>query len=372
MTRSLFRLIVAALLIGLSATQGPPGPPASGDSSIQAGNGPPPRSGDAPPGGDPRGERRETGGGGGPPGGGPPGGGPPGAEGHGGPPGEGGGPPGGGHERGPFAYKPSFSAAVGFAILYLILSLVTFKQLFAYKTWYFMLLPQAALGGFVGSVVRALIVAAPKAAGMSAMMAQMIAWQLPPSLLGIVAIFTFTRVVWWACPDERRTRRVLGVPPRHMSLCWSGLFVVPDMAKGIVGNFSRPKEGERPDPAGLLNRVQSGLWALQFFLFAAWMLWALRFMVISRRWPTAVDAAEKRWRQLGWATVSVGVLLSVCCLLNCQIRVLIYGSGGSCTARFNSTPCTTRSRLSRRTNGRSGWRSMFLSSVSCCVGVGLI
>jgi hypothetical protein len=252
----------------------------------------------------------------------PPGGGPPGA---GGPPGEGGAPQGqaGGHggppgaggpaglEHGPFAYKPSFSAAAGFSILYLILSLITTKQLFTYKTWYFMLLPQAAIGGLVGSIARGFMVAAPKAAGMTTMMAQAIAWQLPPSLLGIVAIFTFTRVVWWSCPDERRTRRVLGVPPRHMSVCWGGLFVVPDMAKGIVGNFARPKEGERPDPAALLNRVQSGCWALQFFLFAAWMTWALRYMVISRRWPTPVDAAEKRWRQLGWATVTVGVLLSV-------------------------------------------------------------
>jgi hypothetical protein len=334
MARSLFRLIIAALLIGLSVTQDPTGPPPLGDSSIQRGNGPPSRDGDAPPAGDPRGERRGTGGGGGggggPPGGGGPRGGPPSAEGQeggGGPPGEGGapegkqegghggGPPGaggGGHERGPFAYKASFSAPVGFSILYLILSIITLKQLFGYKTWYFMLLPQAAIGGLVGSVVRALIVAAPKAAGMTGMMAQAIAWQLPPSLLGIVVIFTFTRVVWWACPDERRTRRVLGVPPRHISMCWCGMFVVPDMAKGIVGNFSRPKEGERPDPAAMLNRVQSGCWVLQFFILSAWTLWALRFMVISRRWPTTVDAAEKRWWELGWATVSAGVLLSVC------------------------------------------------------------
>jgi hypothetical protein len=195
--------------------------------------------------------------------------------------------------------------------MYLIFSLITIKQIFTYKTWYFMLLPQAALGGLIGSALRTLIVAAPKAAGMTGMMVQMITWGLAPSLLGIVAIFTFTRVVWWACPDERRTRGVLGVPPRHISLCWSSLFVVPDMAKGVVGNFAKPKEGERPDPTALLNRVQSGCWALQFFVFTAWMLWAVRFMVISRGWPTTVDAAEKRWRRLGWATVAVGVLLSV-------------------------------------------------------------
>ena len=221
------------------------------------------------------------------------------------------GPPGGKESHSPFMYQPSFSIAVGAAIIFIISTTITTVQLFSYKTWYFALILQAAVVDVVASVARCHAVLNPKSMG--AYIIQMMGYQIAPSMLGISIFFTFTRVIWWVTPNDKRSRRVLWFPIHKISFCWTLLFALPDIGKGIAGNIGKPAEGKMPNPASIGSRIQQICLAVGFFVAALWTLWAIRFMRMSRKWIINGEAEDKDWRKLGWACVGSGVLLTVSC-----------------------------------------------------------
>jgi hypothetical protein len=236
--------------------------------------------------------------------------------------GMGGGAP-GGKPKSPFIYMPSFSMAVAAAVGYAVISFITLVQCFKHKTWFFLLVPQAALADLVGAVARSHAVLHPKA--MIFFIIQQMTFGMIPSLLGIMTIMTFTRVIWWITPDDNRNKSTLKSPPHAISLLWAGVSVIPDMIKGVASFLGKPKgemkemkpdvkpdPKDMPNPGSLYNRMQSICLIVQFFVFLCWTLWALRFMLMSRRWLMSGEVIEKRGRRLGWVCVAVGVLISVC------------------------------------------------------------
>jgi hypothetical protein len=223
----------------------------------------------------------------------------------------GGGPPGaaGGAAYSLWTFTPSFSAAVGATVFYLIVSVATSVQLVQYRNWYLQLVPNAAIACAVAAALR--VHAALHPSVQIAYIIQQMIFQIVPTLLAVMTVVTFSRVVWWVTPDEKRNRRALGLPPHTLSAVWAGMLFFPDVFKAVAGTLGKPKPHSAPDPAFLLNRVQSVAWIVQFFVIASWTMWALRFMAKSRKWLIAVDAMEMRWRKLGWTCVACGVLLSV-------------------------------------------------------------
>jgi hypothetical protein len=178
-----------------------------------------------------------------------------------------------------------------------------------YRNWHLQLVPKAALAAVVASTVRVHAVLHPSQ--QLAYLVQQTIFQAVPTLLGVATVVTFSRLVWWVAPDDKRNRSTLGLPPALLSTVWAGMLFVPDVVKAVGGLLGRPKPGAAPNPASLLNRAQSVAWLAQFFFIAGWALWALRFMGMSRRWLIGVDAVEARWRRLGWTCVACGALLSV-------------------------------------------------------------
>lgn len=241
---------------------------------------------------------------------------PPGA---GGPPGEAAGgaappsmPPGMEKPKSPFIYIPSFSMAVAGSVAYLIISYVTLMQVFRYKSWYFFLVPQAALMDAVGTIARTHATLHLSMKPGTEFIMQMMLLSAIPSLVGIINIMSFTRVIWWMTPDEKRTKQVLKVAPNVMSLFWAGFAVIPDMAKAPASILGKPKgHDERPNPTSIWERITSVCLVVQFFAFFCWTLWAVRYMLISRRWMMSGDVIEKRGRRLGWACVVAGVFVCV-------------------------------------------------------------
>jgi hypothetical protein len=208
-------------------------------------------------------------------------------------------------------YQPSFSISVGAAIVFIISTAVTTAQLFAYKTWYFALILQAAIIDVVASAARCHAVLNPQSK--TAFIIQMMGFQIAPSMVGIVIFFTFTRVIWWVTPNDKRTRKVIGFPVHLISFCWTLLFALPDVVKAVASNVNKPPEGKPPNPTSMGNRIQQICLAVNFFVIALWTLWAIRFMRMSRRWVISGEAEDKDWRALGWACIGGGVLLSVSC-----------------------------------------------------------
>jgi hypothetical protein len=236
---------------------------------------------------------------------------------------EGGGPPGahgggaeaaGGNDgekpKSPFMYMPSFSMAVVSVVGYSIIAAVALVQACKNRSWYFLIVPQGAIVDMVGGVARCIAVMDPKV--MVAFMVQTMVFNMIPTLLGIGVIMTFTRVIWWITPNEKRNKSVLKTPPHALSLIWASAFAIPDMVKAVASFLGKPKgHNERPNPTSMFNRIQSVSLVVQFFAIACWTLWALRYMHISKYWLMSGEVIEKKGRKLGWVCFFAGCLVSV-------------------------------------------------------------
>jgi hypothetical protein len=209
----------------------------------------------------------------------------------------------------PFMYTPSFSIAVAAAMVFVISCTTTTVQVFHNKTWYFLLLLQAALADVVAAVARCYSILNTKS--MIAFAIQMMGFKIAPSLLAISIIFTFTRIIWWVTPNEKRSRKVLLFPVHKISFFWTLFFAIPDGTKGILSQLSRPGPGKRPNPTSVFNRIQQICLTAQFFVMVLWTLWATRLMRMSRKWVISGEAEDKNWRALGWACIAASTILSV-------------------------------------------------------------
>ncbi|TID19752.1 RTA1-domain-containing protein [Venturia nashicola] len=208
----------------------------------------------------------------------------------------------------PFGGSASFSMASTAAVLYLLAFFSSTFQMIKYKTWYFNLIPQAALMASIGQVARLHSIVTVKETGSTgpyviSMMMSMIA----PSLVIFGNIFTFTRIMWWVTPNDKRNSATLMSPPRQMSMLWGFAVMIPDLVKMVGQRAIHP---ENPmDPTSL--RVQTIGQQVQFVALVGFFIMTLRFMIISNKWLIHGECVEKRWRSLGWVTVCIAGLMAV-------------------------------------------------------------
>ncbi|QDS69965.1 hypothetical protein FKW77_002815 [Venturia effusa] len=228
------------------------------------------------------------------------------------PPGAPGGPP---IDKNPAHHNPyaafggaSFSMAATAAVLYLLTFFAHTFQMFKHKTWYLNLVPQSALMASIGQIARLHSIVTVKQTGSTGpYIVSMFMSMIAPSMLIFGNIFTFTRIMWWVTPNDKRNAATLMSPPRYMSLCWGFALTIPDIVKMIGQRAIHP---ENPmDPTSL--RVQTIGQQVQFVVMVAFFVMTLRFMIISKRWLIHGECEEKRWRTLGWVTVSIAGLMAV-------------------------------------------------------------
>jgi hypothetical protein len=194
------------------------------------------------------------------------------------------------------------------SVIFFLSFVVTTIQFFKYKAWYLMLLPQAVLVSCIGCIARTHVILNPKA--QTAFIIQHMMFGMVPSLLGIMIMMTFTRVVWLVTPNSLRNRKNIGLPIHHISLLWALGFVMADITKAVASNVGKPNGHEKPNPGSLSNRIQQICLVIQFFFIIAWTSWAALFMRKSRNWPQPTDGVAPGVRAIGWAGVVTGVLIT--------------------------------------------------------------
>lgn len=95
------------------------------------------------------------------------------------------------------------------------------------------------------------------------------------------------------------------MPPRQNSICWGFAIVIPDFLK-MVGE----KAFKQGDITGA--RIHTIGQMVQTLALTMFFIMTLRFMIKSRRWLIHGQCEEKNWSALGWATVSVSGIMTVC------------------------------------------------------------
>lgn len=90
-------------------------------------------------------------------------------------------------------------------------------------------------------------------------------------------------------------------------MCWGFATMIPDIAKMVGQRAINPSNPM--DPTSL--RVQTVGQQIQFLAVMGFFIVSLRFMVISKRWMIHGECEEKRWRSLGWVTVTIAGLMAV-------------------------------------------------------------
>jgi hypothetical protein len=210
-----------------------------------------------------------------------------------------------------FAYEPSIIMAVFAGLGYAILGGLTLQKFILFKTWYFMLVPQAGIASVIGACAR-LYQALIKTRSATVLITQNVAFGVVASLLGMMAIMTFTRFIWWTAPVEKRQKRVLLMPVNWISFIWVTLVWIPDLTRGVAAQLGKPKhKGEKVDAQSLYTQIQTGAIAITFAAYAFWTLWAMLYMYRSRGWLVNEEVAFKKGRNLGWICIAAGILVTV-------------------------------------------------------------
>lgn len=124
------------------------------------------------------------------------------------------------------------------------------------------------------------------------------------TVTSIGIIFTYTRVMFWVTPDDKRNFQTLWSPPMWTSFLWGFLLFIGDASKTVAQNAL-----ERTDP--LSSMVQLIAQIYQFFVLSGFTFLTYRFMMMSRRWLIHGECEEKDWRRLGWTVVLAAATMAV-------------------------------------------------------------
>lgn len=190
---------------------------------------------------------------------------------------------------------------------FLIISIIIHVQIFKSKAWFIMVAAHASLMAVVVCMLRLHASLHPKE--QQAYIIYMTISGIVGALLAVLIIMTFTRIIWLVTPNDKRTFKELGVPPRAMSLFWGGLLIITDMIKIIAQTMGKPKDPHaKPDPKSSFARTQTIAIILQFFVVVGFTIWTLSFMMRSRRWILHPEVHNRNWRTLGWSCVAMSLL----------------------------------------------------------------
>jgi hypothetical protein len=200
---------------------------------------------------------------------------------------------------------PSFSMAIVGSMAFVISSVIHMIQIVKTRSWFFLPLAQAPLIVAASLIARTLSVLTLPTTGATG---PFIVFQLLDMASGTITsigiIFTYTRVMFWVTPDDKRNFSTLWSPPMWTSFTWGLLLSFGDAAKTIAQLLI-----ERTNP--LSSRIQTIATVYQFFVISGFAFTAYRFMMISRRWLIHGECETKDWRKLGWTIVWAATTIAV-------------------------------------------------------------
>jgi len=125
---------------------------------------------------------------------------------------------------------------------------------------------------------------------------------VPGSITAIATIFTFTRLMWWVTPNDKRNMQQIGLPVKWVSAIWAGMSIGCDIAKGL---------GMNVHTISFASKIQLIGMVVQVFVFAGFAIFASRFMIRAQRWAVNGNAESKSWEKLGWTIVAAMTVLTV-------------------------------------------------------------
>jgi hypothetical protein len=151
------------------------------------------------------------------------------------------------------------------------------------------------------------------------------------TIASLGTIFTYTRVVWWVTPDDKRNFQTLLSPPGWTSIMWGLLLFIGDATKTVAQNVLK-----QTDPISLKIQITAQIY--QFFVLSAFAFTTYRFMTMSKRWVVHGECEEKNWRKLGW-TVVLCASISAVSSLSADSSVFADNIAGSPNFHHSSTGC---------------------------------
>jgi hypothetical protein len=141
---------------------------------------------------------------------------------------------------------------------------------------------------------------------------------LAPSLIAAACYATFSRIIWWVTPQERRQIRLLWCPLQFVAPISIGLVLIASLftliGAGIAATTYLKESLLEKLPQEGLALLQMGL-ILQLVGLLTFSSIAIQFMLVSRHWmdisPPSAAHLRVGWRGLGWTVITAILLLTV-------------------------------------------------------------
>ncbi|KAK9365304.1 RTA1 like protein-domain-containing protein [Lipomyces kononenkoae] len=183
-----------------------------------------------------------------------------------------------------YAYTPSHTAALVFAILFSITNAATVAQWIRYRAWVWLVMVVAGFMESLGYIVRTVSTKNPDKKGL--FVAQFCLIVLAPVLMAAACYVIFGRIVYRVVPVESRTTKFLWVPPGFITT----IFVTCDIVALLLQlGGAVLVSGTQPTQSNVQQRIQTGKnialagLAIQIACFGFFSIIALRFHFISKQ-----------------------------------------------------------------------------------------
>lgn len=124
------------------------------------------------------------------------------------------------------------------------------------------------------------------------------------SVTNMGIIFTYTRLMFWVTPEDKRNMQTLWSPPMWTSFTWAFLLFIGDASKTAAQTAL-----DRMSPPAIL--IQQIAFTYLLFVLGGFTFLTYRFMRMSKRWVIHGECEAKDWRRLGWTIVASAAIMTV-------------------------------------------------------------
>ena len=212
-----------------------------------------------------------------------------------------------------FGYNASMPMAWIGGVVTSLLFLVHLFQVFHYRGYYLYLFILGIVLEVLGYWIRVLAIREPNNVGAVAMSYMFIT--IAPSFIAATCYMTYSRIIYWVCPEEKRTLRDTGVPVGWITTIFISLdltgFAIACMGVFVyIANTSKSDmtpEQQRQVPYGFLK--VAFFW--QIALFVIFTMATLRFMYSSKTFKYDWPNGSKEWRKIAWTNFGTMAIISV-------------------------------------------------------------
>ncbi|KAK9234156.1 RTA1 like protein-domain-containing protein [Lipomyces kononenkoae] len=189
-----------------------------------------------------------------------------------------------------YAYTPSHTAAMVFAILFSITNVGTVSQSIRYRAWVWIVMVVAGLMESLGYIARSLSSENPEKRGL--FIGQFCLIVLAPVLMAAACYIIFGRLVYRVVLAESRTMKVLWVPPGLIT----PIFVMCDIVAlllqlggAVVVSGTQPTDNNAQKKINTGKDIALAGLAIQIACFGFFSVVALRFNIISKQFDTEYE-----------------------------------------------------------------------------------